>query len=85
MKGSLTYSITLGVRYTPLPITTTSFRNNTVIWDTVKNVWKVFSLKEMQLPEEEQKVRIALYTAQLRSLLQSVKQPSTLMIDDDDD
>jgi len=34
--------------------TTTSFRNNTVILDTGKNVWKVFSLKEIQLPDGEQ-------------------------------
>jgi len=43
--------------YTALPITTISFRNNTVILDTGKNVWKVFSLKEMQLPDGEQKTQ----------------------------
>jgi len=41
--------------YTALPITTISFRNNTVILDTGKNVWKVFPLKKMQLPDGEQK------------------------------
>jgi len=41
--------------YTALPITTISFRNNTVILDTGKNVWKAFSLKEIQLPDGEQK------------------------------
>lgn len=67
--------------YKALSITTISYRNNTVILDTDKNVWKEFSLKEMQLPEGEQRVRIK---ARLHSLKQSVKHRSVLTIDDAD-
>ena len=69
------------VLYTALPITTISFRNNTVILVTGKNVWKVFSLKKMQLTNGEQKIH---NKARLRPLKQSVKHRSARMIDDAD-
>jgi hypothetical protein len=64
-----------------IAIYTIRFRNNAVILDTGKNVWKVFSLKKMQVPDAEQKVGIK---AWLHYLKQSVKHRSALIIDDAD-
>jgi hypothetical protein len=55
-------------------IYTISLRNNTVILDTGKTVWKVFSLKEMQVPDGEQKVGIKAWLHSLKQSANSLTQ-----------